>query len=345
MKWLPINSDIIITCIEAREGTTAIAKALGISRNTVYKAKKAYEEHGTTDYLAKTGRPVHDGKEALIKVVRAEINKDPNQLVRSLARKFNVAESTMRAIVKSDLGLKSLAVLQVQQLTPLQCEKHLKMCRMMVNKLKREVAGKILIFSDEKDFHLSKHLNHRNARTIAPSAANANPSNRFQGCPKFPKKAMFFGFIGSDGKAFPGVWTEGTMDAAMYRSILIRKVILVLNTTYGAGNYIWMQDGASCHTANIVLQYLKRKLGSKGFWSKGIWPPNSYNLNPLDFSVWNHVDKMANNVFHPSIDAMKAAVEREWTSMSADYVRATCARFRPKLEACIAAEGGVFEKV
>ncbi len=41
---------------------------------------------------------------------------------------------------------------------------------------------------------------------------------------------------------------------------------------------------------------------------------------------------------------MKAAVEREWNSMSREYVKATCSKFRSKLEACIAAEGGVFEK-
>ncbi len=80
--------------------------------------------------------------------------------------------------------------------------------------------------------------------------------NRFQGRPKFPKKAMFFGFIGSDGKAFPGIWVEGTMDAAQYKSILIRKVFLILDATYGKGNYIWTQDGASVHMANTILTYL-----------------------------------------------------------------------------------------
>ncbi len=68
-------------------------------------------------------------------------------------------------------------------------------------------------------------------------------------------------------------------------------------------------------------------------------------MNPLDYRAWNHIDKRTNNMYHTSIDAMKAAVNREWTSMSADYMQATCARFRHKLKACIAADGGVFEKV
>ncbi len=106
---------------------------------------------------------------------------------------FNVPESSMRSIVRMDMGLKSLVVLQVQQLTSLHQEKFLKMAQVMLNKLKNEVAGKVLIFSDEKDFHLNKHLNRRNNCTIATNAKAADLANRFQGQPKFPQKAMYFG--------------------------------------------------------------------------------------------------------------------------------------------------------
>ena len=60
--------------------------------------------------------------------------------------------------------------------------------------------------------------------------------------------------------------------------------------------------------------------------------------------MWNHVDKRANSVYHPSVDAMEAAVDKEWNSMDKDYVVAVCRRFRSRLEACVAVEGGVFEK-
>ncbi len=112
------------------------------------------------------------------------------------------------------------------------------MARVMLNELKKEVAGKVLIFSDE-DFHLNKHLNRRNNHTIAANGKTVDPANRFQGQPKFPQKAMFFGFVGSEGKAFPGVWIKGTMNGCMYKSILIHNVFLVLDATYSQGNYIW----------------------------------------------------------------------------------------------------------
>ncbi len=334
----------IIARLEAGKSKSDIAVAMGVHINTVRYAWKVYQERGTTDDPPRPGPAISDTRKSVKDDVAARIKKDPNISIRALAREFNVAEPTMRRLVKEDLGLKSLAKPKIQQLTPAQKAKRLKMCTSMLNKLKRLAAGKVLIFSDEKDFHLTKYHNRRNDRTIAANSKAVDPSNRFVGRPKFPQKAMFFGFVGSDGKAFPGVWIKGNLDAAGYKSILIRKVIPILDATYGAGNYIWTQDGASVHTANSVLKYLESKLRSRGFWSKGIWPPNSCNLNPLDYSVWDNVDKKANNIYHPNITSMKTAVEREWNSMDASYIRKTCTRFRAKLEACIAAEGGVFEK-
>ncbi len=143
----------------------------------------------------------------------------------------------------------------------------------MLNKLKGEMAGKVVIFSDEKDFHLMKHVNRRSNRTIASSAKDMVPEDRFIGVAKFPQMAMFFGFVSSDGKAFPGVWVNGTLDGPKYKSILIHKVFPMLNATYGASNYIWMQDGASSHMSKVITQYLVNKLGNKCFWPKGFDHP------------------------------------------------------------------------
>ncbi len=111
---------------------------------------------------------------------------------------------------------------------------------------------------------------------------------------------MLFGFVGADGTVFPPKWVKTPMDVAQYKGILIRKVFPLLDATYGKGNYVWTQDGASCHTAKCILNYLSNRLGSNGYWSKGVWPPNSYNLNPLDFSIWRWVEFRACNMAHTS---------------------------------------------
>ena len=85
-------------------------------------------------------------------------------------------------------------------------------------------------------------------------------------------------------------------------------------------------------------------LGSEGFWPKTFWPPNSPNLNPLDYHVWTRVETNACATSHSNVPMLKASVNRHWAKMSAADLVCACKGFRRRLEACIAAEGGVFEK-
>ncbi len=144
-----------------------------------------------------------------------------------------------------------------QQLTPRQREGRESKGQTILNQLKRDAIRKVRVFSDEKDFHVDKFVNRRNHHIIAKSAKAMDPKKRFMGKSKFPKKAMMFGYVGSDGTAFPPVWAKGNADARQYKSILIRHVFPNLDRTYGVGNYIWSQDGTSCHTVNDILAYLE----------------------------------------------------------------------------------------
>ena len=41
---------------------------------------------------------------------------------------------------------------------------------------------------------------------------------------------------------------------------------------------------------------------------------------------------------------MKCAVEREWTTLSEEFVKKTCSKFLPRLDVMVATDGGHFEK-
>ena len=336
--------EIIIVRIEEGESKASIARALNINVSSVFKAWKAYKDCGTTNFKSKPGRPKTIHGEDLVEAVKAKIKENDETSVRALTREFNMPRTMMERVMKKDLGLRMLATVPCQQLTPRQSEGRESKGQTILNQLKRDAVRKVRVFSDEKDFHVDKFMNRRNHHIIAKSAKVMDPKKRFVGKSKFPKKAMMFGYVGSDGTAFPPVWAKGNADARQYKSILIRHVFPNLDRTYSMGNYIWSQDSASCHTANDILAYLEHQLGSKGFWSKRIWPANSPNLNPLDFSIWNYIEERACNIPHNSMDSLKVSVEREWAAMSKDYIRDCCSGFRCHVEAMITAEGGVFEK-
>jgi len=50
--------------------------------------------------------------------------------------------------------------------------------------------------------------------------------------------------------------------------------------------YRWthQQDGAPTHTAKNTINYLKME--NVSFIEPQMWPPNSPDLNPVDYAVW-----------------------------------------------------------
>lgn len=334
----------ILVRILAGDRPCDIARRFEVHRNTVTNVKKLYDETGSVEARPRTGGPRTVRTKEKLEEIRAAIEDNPSTSVRSLSRRFNMAETTTRLAVKRDLGLKSLSKQKVQTLTPQQREKRVERGKKVETFLKRGRDGKVLVFSDEKDFTVDQHLNRRNDRYIAKSTKDAAPELRYVGASKHPAKASMLGVIMSDGNKLPPIWYEGSMDGPKYKNFLVRRVFPVLDATYGKNNYIWTQDGAPAHTCNAVQKYLTNKLGSSGFWSKDLWPPSSPNLNPLDFSIWTHVEREACATPHSNVAELKAAVEASWASMTKDYIADCCACFRRRVRAAIESEGGAFEK-
>ncbi len=81
---------------------------------------------------------------------------------------------------------------------------------------------------------------------------------------------------------------------------------------------IWTQDGAPAHICKAVQQYLRSKLGSKGFQSKDKWLP-APNLNPLDCSVWQDVATTAGAAARKNVTELKMSVKAAWADMSEEY--------------------------
>lgn len=105
--------------------------------------------------------------------------------------------------------------------------------------------------------------------------------------------------------------------------------------------YVFQQDGAPAHTAKIVQEWMSANMN---VWPKDFWPPQSPDLNPLDYSVWWQVEKNACKDRHPNIDALKDSVNKEWRRMHKDYIMKVCQGFRTRLEDVIKANGAQIHK-
>src|SRR6218665_1829341 len=55
--------------------------------------------------------------------------------------------------------------------------------------------------------------------------------------------------------------------------------------------FIFQQDGAPAHTARVTQEWLHANCPE--IIEKDRWPPNSPDLNPLDYHVWGHAGKVS----------------------------------------------------
>ena len=127
----------------------------------------------------------------------------------------------------------------------------------------------------------------------------------------------------------------------VYIKQLRYKVLPWLKKAYPQRNYVFQQDGALPHTANKSRDFLNRNFAA--FWDKDLWPPNSPDLNPLDFAIWGVMDTKARATPHRNLSDLKASIVKAWNEMSADFIIKSCRSFRTRLEAVLEADGGHIE--
>jgi len=107
----------------------------------------------------------------------------------------------------------------------------------------------------------------------------------------------------------PGVKVNGDY----YREVLLKEKLLPSIKEISGDNFIFQQDSATAHRARDTIALLRRK--KTDFISPDQWPPNSPDMNPVDYKIWaimqqrvyakrvNDVDELCQrllNVWHSS---------------------------------------------
>lgn len=105
---------------------------------------------------------------------------------------------------------------------------------------------------------------------------------------------------------------------------------------------LFMQDGASCHTANVAKNYLK----SKGIEFIRDWPAHRPDLNPIE-CLWSLMNsrvaekRVRLGIGATDLPGLKQAAQEVWDEF--DFVKDInphVRAFSGKVKACIAAQGG-----
>ena len=148
-------------------------------------------------------------------------------------------------------------------------------------------------FSDEKVFSVASPVNLQNDRVYAPSNAKLRDiaAERMLRCrPTFSSSLMVSVAVSKLGcmELFfvePGVKVDGRY----YREILLKKQMLPVMRHIAGDTYVFQQHSAPVHRARETVQLLQQETSQ--FICPDLWPPNSLDLNSVDYWIWGYVQE------------------------------------------------------
>lgn len=289
-----------------------ISQKLVCSKTAVHQALVKFQASGQYCDDSRSGRPrkTTPRDDHAIRRIAVRSPMSSTSKIRSalLSKGTNISTKTVSRRLVYDFGLKSCKPARKPRLTAKMKSKRLDFARQHISWTKEQWCR--VLFSDESTI---EQFTARKRNVWRP------PGTRFcarytQQTMKHPPSVMIWGAISAKGTAGLYFLPHGTtMNGQKYLELLKNK--LEPHMTVHDCN-IFMQDGAPCHRAKIVKEYLKtmdiRILD---------WPGNSPDLNPIE-NLWVKLkDKVAEKQ-PSSASELENAIKHVWINeLGPEYCR------------------------
>jgi hypothetical protein len=307
---------------------------------------KIIDSTGQAERKARARPAQHDNNVAAVSELVLSQDDQPgtHRSIRQIAREANIAKSTVHDIIHKELRLKCLKKRRAHELTD-------------ANKLTRLVRSKQLLrlysnadvhfiwFTDEKVFTVAAPINPQNDRfyVTAGTKKKTVPASRLLHTRShFSKSVMVSVGISSLGATElifvqPGVKING----AHYRDVLLTQHLLPAIREQSGEYFIFQQDSAPAHRAHETVAMLRRETPT--FIAPSLWPPNSPDLNPVDYKIWGVLQQRVYRTKIRDVEHLTERLLEEWSRFDQQIIDGAIKQWRIRLRACIREEGGHFE--
>ncbi|CAK9821600.1 Transposable element Tc3 transposase [Anthophora retusa] len=312
--------------------TADIVRTTGFKKSTVYDAVKRFKETGGSLDRPRSGRPATAVTPENVKKVRCRIYRNSERSMRKLAKDLKISEGSIRNIVHKKLKCYSYKINRAHFLTDAMKEKRKERARRMIRLISGARLQKVL-FTDEKIFTIESLHNRQNRRQLLKKGQQSD----------FPGSVMVWAGICATGKT-PLVFIERNVkiNATSYQQRILREVLQPWALKhFGEEGFTLQQDWAPAHSAQTTIATCEELF--PGFWGKDVWPPNSPDLNPMDYSVWSILEQKISGKRYNTVDTLKRALERSWDEITVEQCASIVGNFPKRLKKCIEADGGNFE--
>ena len=131
------------------------------------------------------------------------------------------------------------------------------------------------------------------------------------------------------------------MDGAYYRNVLLSQQLLPAILQISGEFFIFQQDSAPAHRARDTTNLLERD--TPAFISPDLWPPNSPDLNPVDYKVWGVMQHRVDQTKVKDLDDLKRRLIGVWAGVQQSLIDDAINQWRKRLRVCVRARDGHLE--
>lgn len=320
--------EIALSHYESGKKAPEIATLLAnkVHRTTVHRWIHQYQQSGSIDVKQKSGRPKTGRTKRLINLVKKRLGSDiPRKSLRTMAKDFKSNSRTIKRILNIDLNKKCYRKINVQKLKEDQ-KPIRKICCQWIRKNITRNKLQNMMFTDEKIFTRNGYFNPKNDIVWADDRSDANEHDGLHQMEKYPVSIMVALGVTWYGLTHAYFFLKGErLNGQTYRNQLLPFYKKEGDRLFGHENWGFQQDGASSHTDGEAQRWCKKNF--KFFISKERWPPNSPELNPLDYSIWNSI---SNNVAYQkvkTVNDLRREIEKATKKIDIHYLRDTISVF------------------
>lgn len=320
-----------------------------ISRRTVGKTIKRFEETGSIKNKPKSGRPKTARSEDQRLNTLLTFTESPHVSTRQVGRDFGISQRSVCRVLK-DEKYHPYKIQLVQELSDDDFDRRAEFCGVMMDICANNPQFNFKIcFSDEATFCLNGTVNRQNCRYWS-----VNNPHWMRDChTQHPQKVnVWCGIINSH--IIGPFFIDGNLDSTKYLDLLTNLILPSLARLYpgNLGNIddsIWFQqDGAPPHYAREVRQLLNNVFPGRWIGRRGAteWPARSPDLTPLDFFLWGYLKAKVFKSKPNDLEDLKNRISEEIQDINANkqhFLINSLRSFVDRLGHCVAAGGQHFE--
>jgi len=104
--------------------------------------------------------------------------------------------------------------------------------------------------------------------------------------------------------------------------------------------FIFQQDSAPAHR---VKETVDLSTETPAFIPPTFWPPDSLDLNSVDYKVWSVLQEQVYKVKVNDVDELCQRIQTVWDELDQRIIDKAIKQWCTRLRACVKAKGGHFE--